>query len=162
MWHPWKIYLHAQNNKGRQVFITLALPTVLYRRELQSPIKDYRHRTIHKGMRIVRMCMAQGRASNWFSFQKGTLWNSVLRLKYATYTEFHHKERLIYDLNAIVASVGGSLGFFLGFSCYHIGKDMIERIRVGTDQQWDANVGQIKVNYINVWRFGCMNRKWNS
>ena len=57
-------------------------------------------------------------------------WSTVLRLKYASYTEFYHKERLIYDLNAIVASVGGSLGFFLGFSCYHIGKDVIERIPI--------------------------------
>ncbi len=27
-------------------------------------------------------------------------------------------EDLLYDANAIVAAVGGSLGLFLGFSCY--------------------------------------------
>ena len=34
----------------------------------------------------------------------------------------------LYDFNAIVASVGGSLGLFLGFSCYEYGKRLIDRI----------------------------------
>ena len=34
----------------------------------------------------------------------------------------------LYDFNAIVASVGGSLGLFLGFSCYEYGKRLIDRL----------------------------------
>ena len=34
----------------------------------------------------------------------------------------------LYDFNAIVASVGGSLGLFLGFSCYEYGKRLIDKI----------------------------------
>ena len=34
----------------------------------------------------------------------------------------------IYDFNAVVASVGGSLGLFLGFSCYEYGKSLIDKI----------------------------------
>ncbi len=30
-----------------------------------------------------------------------------------------YEEYLLYDLNTIVAAVGGSLGLFLGFSCWH-------------------------------------------
>ena len=66
--------------------------------------------------------------SDEYYFQNGVIYKSALRLKYASYTEYYHKECLLYDLNAIVASVGGSLGIFLGLSCYHLGKNLIDRI----------------------------------
>ena len=50
-------------------------------------------------------------------------------LQYETNTIFNYKETDLNDLNAIVASVGGSLGLFLGFSCYQIGKRFIERFQ---------------------------------
>ena len=37
-------------------------------------------------------------------------------------------EIVLYDFNAVVASVGGSLGLFLGFSCYQYGKRLIDKI----------------------------------
>ena len=36
---------------------------------------------------------------------------------------------LIYDFNAIVASVGGSLGLFLGFSCWDFIDPVIDKFR---------------------------------
>lgn len=38
------------------------------------------------------------------------------------------EEYLIYDLNNIVASVGGSLGLFLGFSCLQFVNFVIEKL----------------------------------
>ncbi len=34
----------------------------------------------------------------------------------------HSSEDLLYDTSSIVAAVGGSLGLFLGFSCYDLAK----------------------------------------
>ena len=39
------------------------------------------------------------------------------------------QEFLIYDLNAIVAAIGGSLGRFLGFSCYEVARGGLEKAR---------------------------------
>ena len=39
------------------------------------------------------------------------------------------QEFLIYDLNAIVAAVGGSLGLFLGISCYEVARGGLEKAR---------------------------------
>jgi hypothetical protein len=36
------------------------------------------------------------------------------------------EEFLIYDSNTILAAVGGSLGLFLGFSCYHVVKGAVD------------------------------------
>ena len=45
-------------------------------------------------------------------------------------TEVQVKEEfLIYDLNAIVAAIGGSLGLFLGFSCYEVARGGLQRAR---------------------------------
>ena len=59
--------------------------------------------------------------------QNGKFWKTLVVLQYETNTIFNYKETDLNDLNAIVASVGGSLGLFLGFSCYQIGKRFIER-----------------------------------
>ena len=40
----------------------------------------------------------------------------------------------IYDLNAVIASVGGALGLFLGFSFYKCGKWFIDLIPIGRFQ----------------------------
>ena len=50
---------------------------------------------------------------------------------YKSFTIFHYKETLLYDFNAIVAAVGGSLGLFLGFSCYEQGKKLIDLVPIG-------------------------------
>ena len=34
------------------------------------------------------------------------------------------EEVLLYDFNALVAAVGGSLGLFLGFSCYSVALEL--------------------------------------
>ena len=39
------------------------------------------------------------------------------------------KEFPIYDLNTIVATIGGSLGLFLGFSCYEVTRSGLEKMR---------------------------------
>ena len=38
---------------------------------------------------------------------------------------FESSEHLVYDGSSIVAAVGGSLGLFLGFSCYDIARKML-------------------------------------
>ena len=38
------------------------------------------------------------------------------------------RETEVYDFNAVVAGVGGSLGLFLGFSCYEYGKRLVDFI----------------------------------
>ena len=45
-----------------------------------------------------------------------------------------YKETEVYDFNAVVASVGGSLGLFLGFSCYEYGKRLIDIVPIGWSQ----------------------------
>ena len=47
---------------------------------------------------------------------------------YQSFTESVYMEAEMYDINAVVASVGGSLGLFLGFSCYEYGKKLIDQI----------------------------------
>ena len=42
-----------------------------------------------------------------------------------------HIETEVYNFNAIVASVGGSLGLFLGFSFYEYGKRLIDYLPIG-------------------------------
>jgi hypothetical protein len=39
-----------------------------------------------------------------------------------------HQEVLLYDFNAIIAAVGGSLGLFIGFSVFDTFKAIIQRI----------------------------------
>ena len=65
-----------------------------------------------------------------FLLQKGKNWTTALRIKYDSYTVFYYKERLVYDIYAIIAAVGGSLGLFLGLSCYNIGTRLIEKIAI--------------------------------
>ena len=56
------------------------------------------------------------------------MWKIAVYADYESFTESTYKETEIYDLNAVVASVGGSLGLFLGFSCYEFGKRLIDRL----------------------------------
>ncbi len=43
---------------------------------------------------------------------------------------FQSSEDLPYDANAIVAAVGGSLGLFLGFSCYDSFKKVLSYLEM--------------------------------
>ena len=54
------------------------------------------------------------------------MWNIYVMALYQSFTESVYKETEIYDFNAVVAGVGGSLGLFLGFSCYEYGKRLID------------------------------------
>ncbi len=38
----------------------------------------------------------------------------------------HTRQLVLYDLSTIVASVGGSMGMFLGFSCLHFCRKWLE------------------------------------
>ena len=52
---------------------------------------------------------------------------TVLKQKYTDFIVYNYKETELNDFNAIVASVGGSLGLFLGFSFYHHGMKLINK-----------------------------------
>ncbi len=57
---------------------------------------------------------------------KFCLQNNVKRLTYIkvfyrTTAVFHYSEYALYDFGTIVGAVGGSLGLFLGFSCFQCG-----------------------------------------
>ena len=39
-----------------------------------------------------------------------------------------HTEKYLYDFPAIISAVGGSMGLFLGFSFYAMGKNLIDRL----------------------------------
>ena len=54
-------------------------------------------------------------------------WNILLKLKLDSYTVFKYRETEFNDVISIVASVGGSLSLFLGFSCYQLGKKLINQ-----------------------------------
>ena len=64
-------------------------------------------------------------------FQKGSVWKIYIISFYQSFTQDVLMEMEIYDFNAVVASVGGSLGLFLGFSCYECGKRLIDQIPSG-------------------------------
>ena len=57
-----------------------------------------------------------------------------MQAQYQSFIEHMYIEADVYDLNAVVASVGGSLGLFLGFSCYEYGKRLIDSIPNGCFQ----------------------------
>ena len=39
-----------------------------------------------------------------------------------------YTEKYLYDIPAIISAVGGSMGLFLGFSFYAMGKNLIDRL----------------------------------
>ena len=43
-----------------------------------------------------------------------------MQAQYQSFIEHMYIEAEVYDLNAVVGSVGGSLGLFLGFSVYQV------------------------------------------
>ena len=51
-----------------------------------------------------------------------------LSLFYADYNVATITERYLYDVSAIISAVGGSMGLFLGFSFFAMGKSLIDRI----------------------------------
>ena len=54
--------------------------------------------------------------------------STILYLFYTDMAVPTHEEYLLYDFNAIVSAVGGSLGLFLGFSCYEIVKMCLNKV----------------------------------
>ena len=53
---------------------------------------------------------------------------STLYFFYQTTAYEVQEEYLLYDFNSIIASVGGSLGLFLGFSCFQIARTSLKRL----------------------------------
>lgn len=47
------------------------------------------------------------------------------------------EQMVIYDFSAIVAGVGGSLGLFLGFSCYEAFKSSVDKLTY----YWESPLG---------------------
>ena len=50
--------------------------------------------------------------------------------RYESFIVSSYTETEVYDFNALVASVGGSLGLFLGFSFYEYCKKLVDHISV--------------------------------
>ena len=53
--------------------------------------------------------------------------NVTLLIYLTDHTVTTTMEYYLYDLPAIVSAVGGNLGLFLGFSCYGMGKSLMDR-----------------------------------
>ena len=58
-------------------------------------------------------------------------WRIFVLAFYESFTVSLYMETEVYDFNAVVGSVGGSLGLFLGFSCYEYGKRLIDSLSIG-------------------------------
>lgn len=56
-----------------------------------------------------------------------SFWSILLKLKLDNFTVYKYKEVKFTDINTILASVGGSLSLFLGFSCYQLGSKLLYR-----------------------------------
>ena len=52
---------------------------------------------------------------------------TVLSLYYKSTTVSGSEDYVLYDFNSIVGIVGGSMGLFLGFSCYQFGTWLIRK-----------------------------------
>ena len=68
------------------------------------------------------------------NFQKKKTWRLYVKAEYQSFTESLLIETEVYTFNTIVASVGGSLGLFLGFSFYEYGKRLIDNLSIGRFQ----------------------------
>ena len=55
---------------------------------------------------------------------------SNLKLFYKTKKVRVTEEVLLYDFNTIVGTVGGSLGLFLGFSCYGVIQMLVDWLNI--------------------------------
>ena len=64
-------------------------------------------------------------SSACLSPQNGKMRNLFLRVFYGSGTILQYEEVKIYDFSTILAAVGGSLGLFLGFSCFQCGLALI-------------------------------------
>jgi hypothetical protein len=53
--------------------------------------------------------------------------NVIIQPRFSSMYLMKYEEYKLHDLSTIIAAVGGSMGLFLGFSCFQCGKDLIER-----------------------------------
>ena len=51
-----------------------------------------------------------------------TLW-----LTLGTMLETNYIEYYVYDLNAVISSIGGGIGIFLGYSCFGVASSMLKK-----------------------------------
>ncbi len=66
---------------------------------------------------------------------------SCFFLYYKTTTYKVFEEYLLYDTNTIIAAIGGSLGLFLGFSCFHLVKSSLD-----SSKKWRKKLRKKKNN----------------
>ena len=50
---------------------------------------------------------------------------SYIKVLYASMSVLNYSENVLYDFATIIGAVGGSLGLFLGFSCFQCGSWII-------------------------------------
>ena len=87
------------------------------------------HNTIEPFLKVRRCGISTiSTTDSVLSLQKGKIWAAYIIPGYQSFTESLYKEADVYDFNTVVASVGGSLGLFLGFSCYEHGKKLIDLV----------------------------------
>ena len=62
--------------------------------------------------------------SDWPEYDDNynTLW-----LTLASKLQTNHIEYYVYDLTAVVSSIGGGIGIFLGYSCFGVASSMLKK-----------------------------------
>ena len=63
-------------------------------------------------------------------FQKSQNTSIELSMRLADLRVVRQIEKYLYDFPAIISAVGGSMGLFLGFSFYAMGKNLIDRLLI--------------------------------
>ena len=99
---------------------------VMQVRKLQYTIKNRYSGALYQGL-FKTLDLTHSRKSVTYPQDGENYWNILLKLKLESYTIFKYKETEFNDFISIVAAVGGSLGLFLGFSCYQVGTNLIKR-----------------------------------
>ena len=127
MWHNWEIQLHDEGAAVGQGMCQ-GMCQVMRGRVVQNYDFAQHHRAIPKSKRMRYCNFLLTFADSVLSLQKGKIWAAYIIPGYQSFTESLYKEADVYDFNTVVASVGGSLGLFLGFSCYEHGKKLIDLV----------------------------------
>ncbi len=63
-----------------------------------------------------------------FSVQDGRTYHVVMHVFFGSNTVQFVNEYKLYDLGTIVGTVGGTMGLFLGFSCFHCLREILVKV----------------------------------